>query len=122
MKIVKVCSTSKKTGHENVTTWFGLRLKRAKNRKCEPMRTQSLIPPTRDDSILEEQESKFARVRKEENDYALVDSGTLRANVETLKRYLDDETIPIRDREKRQPEYTAILEEIARREKTKELV
>ncbi len=104
---------SKKTGHENVTKWFGLRLK---NHKCEPVRTDSLVPPNGKTEFTGNIENKFAPVRKSENDLVLVDSETLRANELKLRNYLDNETIPLEEREKRQPEYDVLIGEIARRE------
>ncbi|MBA7540851.1 hypothetical protein ES705_33154 [subsurface metagenome] len=102
--------STKRIGHENVWTWYGLRLKRDLRLNA----TRSTGSPLELDLVAEEQVNKVATSRK---DFQLVDTPTLRANAEKLTEYLNDETIPLKIREKREGEYMVLVEEIQNREK-----
>ena len=62
---------SKKAGHENITFWFGLRLKRSPITNNNDLRTdanRSVCSPIEEGLSREEQENGFATVRKDENE------------------------------------------------------
>ena len=101
---------AKRTGHENVWTWFGLRLKR----ELRLGATQSTNSPLELELVGGEQVKKVAESRK---DLQFVDTEALKANAEKLAKYLNDDTIPLEMRNKRSGEYTVLVDEIAAREK-----
>ncbi|MBA7539789.1 hypothetical protein ES705_32074 [subsurface metagenome] len=109
--------STKKVGHDKISVWFGLRLKRTENVTLRTRADSSPCSPLELELVGGEQENKSATVRKPGNDLELVDSEALLANELKLRNYLDDETIPLEIREKRAGEYQALVEEIARREK-----
>lgn len=104
--------STRKTGHGKVSMWYGLRLKRDL-RTYADLSTGS---PLRNERVPEEQERESAQVRTSENDLEFVDDAALWANELKLRNYLNDETIPFEEREKRSIEYQAIVVEISRRE------
>ena len=104
----------RKTGHDNILTWLGLRMKRV----SRTLANSVSYSPLENEQILEEQENKFATVRTGGNDLELVDDAALYANEKRLRDYLNDETVPFEVREKKADEYKILVTEIASREKT----
>jgi len=62
-----------------------------------------------------EQEKGLALTRNGGNGLELVDTETLLANEANLRDYLNDETVPFEQRNKRSREYDALIAEISRR-------
>jgi putative DNA primase/helicase len=108
--------TSKRAGHENRHTWFGLRLKRTSDSDLRLNANQFTISPLENESMQEEHRETGRMKSQTENDLEFIDTAALWADELKLRNYLNDGTISIEERKKRQPEYATIVEEISRRE------
>jgi phage/plasmid-associated DNA primase len=105
--------STKSSGHDNVATWYGIRVKRGLRVLASPPTS----PPLENELNSNEQENKLATTRNGENGFEMVDTETLLANEAKLRSYLDDDTVPFEERNKRTGEYKALVAEISRREK-----
>lgn len=99
--------TTYRDGHDNVTKWLGVRLRRHA--------TSTSSSPLGNPSMPDKQESDVA-TRRNGDEWATVDTETLETEARRLADYLDDETIPVELRGKKQPAYEAVLAELAWRE------
>ncbi len=117
LKLKDIGMSTKKEGHSHVTVWRGLRLSRGQKTENANRGEPTVSNPNEKMSCPEEQEGRYATVRKGHNDLTEIDEKTLKSKAEKLKKYLDDQTVPIEQKELEKPAYDALLAELSRRSK-----
>ena len=107
---------SKRKGDKNITTWYGLRLKKQENNEVRRLTTPVSCSPLGETLSLDKQESDVVQRRKADFTLDLLDLESMRAEALRLEKYLNDETIPSEEKQKELKTYEKIVEQISEKE------